>query len=164
MQFGWNNFRDNLFWYRNLSPLRSKWHLACYRTCAVRRGCDWWSQRYHLVYQPSASDQIRASLVFQSFLTSWYCYYRFSFRCILERMRVTQYTHNLLMLHSQSCGQFIGEGGTFALYQGLYPPEDPDFDDRTLTGESTHKGSSFKKSGSTSLKETYRWPLLAWVR
>jgi KUP system potassium uptake protein len=32
-------------------------------------------------------------------------------------------------------GTYEGEGGTFALFQGLFPPEDSDFDsDRTLTG------------------------------
>ncbi|KDR82452.1 hypothetical protein GALMADRAFT_237778 [Galerina marginata CBS 339.88] len=52
-----------------------------------------------------------------------------------------------------------GEGGSFALYQGLYPREDIDFDaDRTLTGESLGKGPSKPRT----LKEKSRWPLLLW--
>ncbi|KAF8870459.1 potassium transporter [Infundibulicybe gibba] len=53
-----------------------------------------------------------------------------------------------------------GEGGSFALYQGLYPPEDKDFDsDRTLTGDS-QQGA--KRTKMPYLKETFRWPLLLW--
>lgn len=53
----------------------------------------------------------------------------------------------------------VGEGGSFALYQGLYPRKQPDVDaDRTLTGE------SFTESiPKTSFKEKARWPLLLWV-
>ena len=54
-----------------------------------------------------------------------------------------------------------GEGGTFALFQGLYPPEDPDLDDRLLTGDTLTGNKSIKKS---ALRESFRWPLLAWVR
>jgi KUP system potassium uptake protein len=60
-------------------------------------------------------------------------------------------------------GTHEGEGGTFALFQGLFPPEDKDFDaDRTLTGDSVNKATSFGNSGSLQLKETFRWPLLFW--
>ncbi|PSR72216.1 hypothetical protein PHLCEN_2v11923 [Hermanssonia centrifuga] len=56
-------------------------------------------------------------------------------------------------------GTTEGEGGTYALFQGLFPPErkDPEVD-RILTGD------SFKKSGSTAssakLNEKLWWPLL----
>lgn len=54
-----------------------------------------------------------------------------------------------------------GEGGSFALYQGLYPREDVDVDaDRTLTGE-TLNGQENQKP--RTLKEKARWPLLLWV-
>ncbi|KAJ7288009.1 potassium transporter [Mycena rebaudengoi] len=54
-----------------------------------------------------------------------------------------------------------GEGGSYALYQGLYPPDDSDGDlDRTLTGDSfkveSHHSSNLK------LGERFRVPLLAW--
>ncbi|PPQ85166.1 hypothetical protein CVT25_004173 [Psilocybe cyanescens] len=53
-----------------------------------------------------------------------------------------------------------GEGGSFALYQGLYPREDVDVDaDRTLTGE-TLNGQENQKP--RTLKEKARWPLLLW--
>ncbi|KZP18771.1 potassium transporter, partial [Athelia psychrophila] len=55
----------------------------------------------------------------------------------------------------------LPKGGTFALYQGLFPPDDPDLDDRTLTGDSYKQGSS-KTGGSRRMKESFRWPLLAW--
>nr|GAT52232.1 predicted protein [Mycena chlorophos] len=52
-----------------------------------------------------------------------------------------------------------GEGGPYALYQGLYPPPDYDSDlDRTLTGDS-YMAASRKKS---SISERFRLPLLAW--
>ncbi|TFK33003.1 potassium transporter [Crucibulum laeve] len=57
-----------------------------------------------------------------------------------------------------------GEGGSFALYMGLYPAKDKDFDaDRTLTGESYH-GKEFKETlpFSMRLKNKARWPLLLW--
>ncbi|KAF9468639.1 potassium transporter [Collybia nuda] len=55
-----------------------------------------------------------------------------------------------------------GEGGPFALFQGLFPPEDKDFDaDRTLTGESLGGGVPHPPRGR-HLKEKYRWPLLIW--
>ncbi|CAK5270446.1 unnamed protein product [Mycena citricolor] len=51
-----------------------------------------------------------------------------------------------------------GEGGPYALYQGLYPPETPDGDmDRTLTGDS-YKTAAPK----SSMSEKLRLPLLAW--
>lgn len=52
-----------------------------------------------------------------------------------------------------------GEGGTFALFQGLYPPEQKDFDaDRTLTGDSFK--FSNKRQGH-AISHRLRWPLLA---
>ena len=57
----------------------------------------------------------------------------------------------------------VGEGGTFALYQGLYPKDDSDYDaDRTLTGDSSNYPST-KAPGAGYLKNTFRWPLLVWV-
>ncbi|TCD71664.1 hypothetical protein EIP91_005430 [Steccherinum ochraceum] len=54
-------------------------------------------------------------------------------------------------------GTHEGEGGTFALFQGLYPPEDKDFDaDRTLTGDSYKQTSAF----TSRLSYRLRWPLL----
>ena len=53
-----------------------------------------------------------------------------------------------------------GEGGTFALFQGIYPPAEKDFDaDRTLTGDSSKVP---QKKGK--LTQKLRWPLLIWVR
>ncbi|KAJ7643910.1 potassium transporter [Roridomyces roridus] len=52
-----------------------------------------------------------------------------------------------------------GEGGSYALYQGLYPPEDHDGDlDRTLTGDS-YKVASRR---SAKISERFRVPLLLW--
>ncbi|KIK08027.1 hypothetical protein K443DRAFT_86126 [Laccaria amethystina LaAM-08-1] len=52
-----------------------------------------------------------------------------------------------------------GEGGSFALYQGLYPPADKNYDeDRTLTGVSTLG----PEKPPRHLKEKARWPLLIW--
>lgn len=58
-------------------------------------------------------------------------------------------------------GQRIGEGGSFALYQGLYPRKELDVDaDRTLTGDTFfHEPVSAKQT----FKEKARWPLLFWV-
>ncbi|THH28352.1 hypothetical protein EUX98_g5834 [Antrodiella citrinella] len=56
-------------------------------------------------------------------------------------------------------GTSEGEGGTFALFQGLYPPEDKDFDaDKTLTGDSCKPTPS-----RISLTSKIRWPLLIWA-
>ncbi|PPQ80985.1 hypothetical protein CVT26_003495, partial [Gymnopilus dilepis] len=53
-----------------------------------------------------------------------------------------------------------GEGGSFALYQGLYPREDVDHDaDRTLTGDYAGGQEPIK---SRTLKDRVRWPLLLW--
>ncbi|KAJ7689182.1 potassium transporter [Mycena rosella] len=52
-----------------------------------------------------------------------------------------------------------GEGGSYALYQGLFPPDDHDGDlDRTLTGDS-YKQASHKRS---TISERLRLPLLSW--
>ncbi|KAF9481220.1 potassium transporter [Pholiota conissans] len=53
-----------------------------------------------------------------------------------------------------------GEGGSFALYQGLYPRKELDMDaDRTLTGESNFTNELPKKR---TIKDKARWPLLIW--
>ena len=55
-----------------------------------------------------------------------------------------------------------GEGGSFALFQGLYPPPHQDIDgDRILTGDSAYKAGSV--SGSGTIYKRFRWPLFAWV-
>lgn len=55
-----------------------------------------------------------------------------------------------------------GEGGSFALFQGLYPPPRQDIDsDRVLTGDSAYKAKSVSNSGHISNR--FRWPLLVWV-
>lgn len=55
----------------------------------------------------------------------------------------------------------VGEGGTFALFHGLYPPKTHDIDsDRTLTGETVVSGKGLKES---SIMEKIRWPMLICV-
>jgi KUP system potassium uptake protein len=57
-------------------------------------------------------------------------------------------------------GTTEGEGGSFALFQALYPPDEQNLDeDRTLSGES-HFGKS--KPLAKTFKEKARWPLLLW--
>ncbi|KAF8195375.1 potassium transporter-domain-containing protein [Pholiota molesta] len=52
-------------------------------------------------------------------------------------------------------------GGSFALYQGLYPRKELDAEtDRTLTGESKITDAPNKNT----LKERARWPLLIWAQ
>lgn len=108
--------------------------------------------------------------------------FRSSFRYILERTKVVYLDITVMVLLCSSSFWTSGEGGTFALFQGLFPPEDNDFDsDRTLTGiwiihlhlfiaitkttsgDSFNKAISLRNSGPLRLKETFRWPLLAWV-
>ncbi|KAM6494400.1 Potassium transporter [Amanita muscaria] len=64
-----------------------------------------------------------------------------------------------------------GEGGTFAIYQSLYPPADDDTEaDRTLTVDSSYqdKGHSdirtiFSVNGKQRrISKTIQWPLLVW--
>ncbi|KAG6902524.1 hypothetical protein C0995_015342 [Termitomyces sp. Mi166 len=53
-----------------------------------------------------------------------------------------------------------GEGGTFALYQGLYPPADKDHNaDRTLTGSTQ---SLSEKTGKRRINDVFRSPLRVW--
>lgn len=53
-----------------------------------------------------------------------------------------------------------GEGGSFALYQGIYPRAEKDHDaDRTLTGDSAQTGGPMR---SNSLKTKIQFPLLLW--
>lgn len=54
-----------------------------------------------------------------------------------------------------------GEGGTFALFQGLFPPEETDYDaDRNLTGDSHRTEKPYNQS---KLSMKLRWPLLVWA-
>ncbi|RDB17948.1 High affinity potassium transporter [Hypsizygus marmoreus] len=55
-----------------------------------------------------------------------------------------------------------GEGGSFALFQGLFPPVNKDYDaDRTLTGDSLNDVCTIN-TGEHRIKQKYRWPLLIW--
>lgn len=56
-----------------------------------------------------------------------------------------------------------GEGGTFALLQGLFPKKDTDEEDRTLTGESW-RGNSLYESDvrGRPFLDTAKWPLYMW--
>ncbi|KAK2467234.1 hypothetical protein APHAL10511_000783 [Amanita phalloides] len=59
-----------------------------------------------------------------------------------------------------------GEGGSFALYQGLYPPKDYDYEiDRTLTYH-THRSDLTEKLQHSPIKrqisEVYHLPILIW--
>jgi len=53
-------------------------------------------------------------------------------------------------------GRFSGEGGPFALYQGIYPPK---FFQNTPTHDSLMAG----KSRDIKPPVSFRWPLLIWV-
>ncbi|KAF9052418.1 potassium transporter [Hymenopellis radicata] len=56
-----------------------------------------------------------------------------------------------------------GEGGSFALFQGLYPPRSRDLGaERSLTGDSGSTLTRFPLPKASSLKERMRWPLLIW--
>ncbi|KAG8998097.1 hypothetical protein FRB90_012378 [Tulasnella sp. 427] len=56
-----------------------------------------------------------------------------------------------------------GEGGTFALYQGLFPPDvRNDDDDRSLTCDSAFMRAHSTRSSSEKLAPI-KWPLLAWT-
>ena len=60
-------------------------------------------------------------------------------------------------------GTAEGEGGDFALFQGLFPPKEVDHDDdRCLTGDSKHHPSTL--STRSRVLDVLRWPLLCWVR
>ncbi|KAF8195376.1 potassium transporter [Pholiota molesta] len=62
-------------------------------------------------------------------------------------------------LISLQFGTTEGEGGSFALYQGLYPRKRADAQsDRTLTGDSNFADTPKKNT----LKERARWPILIW--
>ena len=64
----------------------------------------------------------------------------------------------------------LGEGGTFALYQGLFPPADDDYEnDRTLTiVYDEHKVRLDEKlrpsSGKRQISQVFHLPILIWVR
>ncbi|KAG8949506.1 hypothetical protein FRC00_008099, partial [Tulasnella sp. 408] len=56
-----------------------------------------------------------------------------------------------------------GEGGTFALFRGLFPPEEQsDDDDRALTCDSAFMRAHSARSSSEKLAPV-KWPLLAWT-
>ncbi|KAG8950975.1 hypothetical protein FRC00_007465, partial [Tulasnella sp. 408] len=56
-----------------------------------------------------------------------------------------------------------GEGGTFALFRGLFPPdEQSDDDDRALTCDSAFMRAHSTRSSSEKLAPI-KWPLLAWT-
>jgi KUP system potassium uptake protein len=60
-------------------------------------------------------------------------------------------------------GTLEGEGGSFALYQGLFPAREVDYDeDRTLTGVSLDTEGRSPPVRRT-FKERLRWPLLLLV-
>ncbi|KAF8631980.1 hypothetical protein AX15_002091 [Amanita polypyramis BW_CC] len=70
-----------------------------------------------------------------------------------------------LILVSLCFGTGEGEGGTFALYQGLYPPADYDYGiDRTLTYQE-YEGDSRRISSSTyryRISKGFHLPILIW--
>lgn len=67
------------------------------------------------------------------------------------------------MLITLQFGTMEGEGGTFALYQGLFPREETDDDDdRTLTGDSAMLRASSRRSSAEKLAPI-KWFLLPWV-
>ncbi|KAF8318169.1 potassium transporter [Clavulina sp. PMI_390] len=57
----------------------------------------------------------------------------------------------------------FGEGGTFAMLQGLYPKQDTDEEDRSLTADSNFRSKSFGGDvrGRTFLTAA-KWPLTVW--
>ncbi|KAF8799021.1 potassium transporter, partial [Phlegmacium glaucopus] len=57
-------------------------------------------------------------------------------------------------------GTHEGEGGSFALFQALYPPQDQNLDeDRTLSGESNFGRG---RAVARTFRQKARWPLLLW--
>lgn len=70
-----------------------------------------------------------------------------------------------LIKYTVICLQFgteEGEGGTFALLQGLFPKKDTDEEDRTLTYDSTRAKSSFDSVRGSRFLRTFKWPLTVW--
>lgn len=55
-----------------------------------------------------------------------------------------------------------GEGGTFALMQGLFPKHNDDEDDRALTRDSTRAGTFQDGIKGRRFLTTARWPLVIW--
>jgi hypothetical protein len=58
-----------------------------------------------------------------------------------------------------------GEGGTFALLQGLFPKNDTDGEDRTLTSDSSHRAKTHvSNSGVRGRRflDAAKWPLHMW--
>ncbi|KAF8343267.1 potassium transporter [Amanita rubescens] len=82
------------------------------------------------------------------------------------RYYVTGYHFTVLWHWRRSAFVKYREGGTFALYQGLYPPADYDYEiDRTLTYQE-HKGDLVEKLRNASVQrkisQKLRLPLLVW--
>lgn len=65
---------------------------------------------------------------------------------------------------SMRFGTVEGEGGTFALFTGLFPRPAYDEDDRSLTGDSFMGNKSNRTGirGGHTLKR-FKWPLLLWT-
>lgn len=55
-----------------------------------------------------------------------------------------------------------GEGGTFALLQGLFPKPDTDEEDRTLTADSVHAKSWHSSIRGQRWLAKFKWPLAIW--
>lgn len=73
------------------------------------------------------------------------------------------YSFSVKVFISLYFGTNEGEGGSFALYQGLFPPRDIDYDDdRTLTGVSIDREGRPPPPRRT-FKDHLRWPLLILV-
>lgn len=81
-------------------------------------------------------------------------------RMLLKRVFSLKQAQVIISLYF---GTMQGEGGSFALYQGVYPPEERDVDsDRVLTGDSVTLQTSVGSRGK--LIKKLRWPLFVWVR
>lgn len=119
--------------------------MACVWPSPTQGGRDRWHQRYHLGAYTDSSGEIREreSLCFE----------------------LGHSLHWSQVFISLYFGTTEGEGGSFALYQGLYPAAKEDFDaDRTLTGESQDQRLRPLSEHSRSFKDRIRLPLLLWVR
>ena len=83
-------------------------------------------------------------------------------KCTLPSAQKLSVGHPFQVFICLRFGTGEGEGGSFALFQGLYPPPRQDMDsDRVLTGDSAYKAKSV--SGTGHLPKRLRWPIFAWV-
>jgi KUP system potassium uptake protein len=56
-----------------------------------------------------------------------------------------------------------GEGGTFALLQGLFPKRNTDEEDRTLTGDSSRGNTQYESDvRGRPFLDAAKWPLYMW--